>query len=513
MSTLTPGELEVYEACSQAEDGMLRQKELEKRITIKGADMAAAVNGLLKKSLLKIMKDGKGILSYKAVDKADAKIVGLMDADESIVYKKIQEAKNEGIWTKHLKSTELHQSVITRVLKSLEKKGLIKSIKSHPTRKIYILANLQPSIEVSGGPWYNNSEFETEFVQTLCNACLNFIQKRSYPVQKSNSKLSPRALFPTSQSSRYPTAADVLNFLKQTNITDTPLEISHVESLLQVLIYDGSVEALPGSGIGGMPDLNGKDDNSDSDSDDESSNESRKKKRRKKDKGKSSNNSNGGSTKRGKKRIRDDSRSDSATSDDDSDSNTTASRKKKRRKEANSDSDADSDSDSDLDSGSADDDAKSDSDARFKKRKKSARSKSESRSKSRSKSRRTANSDSDSNSEPGSDPDSSSDSDSSGRGRNKSKSKKSAASKPKSKSKAKSGAKVKREVSPEEVQFDANAGRVYRAIRPERVAQGWTQSPCSVCPQFDFCHDDGPVNAQECQYYSTWLNAGVADAE
>ena len=28
---------------------MLRQKDLEKRITVKGADMAAAVNGLLKK--------------------------------------------------------------------------------------------------------------------------------------------------------------------------------------------------------------------------------------------------------------------------------------------------------------------------------------------------------------------------------------------------------------------------------------------------------------------------------
>ncbi|KDN46522.1 hypothetical protein RSAG8_04175, partial [Rhizoctonia solani AG-8 WAC10335] len=151
MSTLTPGELEVYQACSEAEDRMLRQKELEKTITIKGADMAAAVNGLLKKSLLKIMKDSKGVLSYKAVEKADAKVVGLMDADESIVYKKIQEAKNEGIWTKHLKSTELHQSIITRALKSLEKKGLVKSIKSvkHPTRKIYILANLQPEKEKS----------------------------------------------------------------------------------------------------------------------------------------------------------------------------------------------------------------------------------------------------------------------------------------------------------------------------------------------------------------------------
>ncbi|KAJ1301011.1 hypothetical protein OPQ81_003434 [Rhizoctonia solani] len=501
MSTLTPGELEVYQACSQAEDGMLRQKELEKAITIKGADMASAVNGLLKKSLLKIMKDSKGVLSYKAVEKADAKIVGMMDADESIVYKKIQEAKNEGIWTKHLKSTELHQSVITRALKSLEKKGLVKSIKSvkHPTRKIYILANLQPSIEVSGGPWYNNSEFETEFVQTLCNACLNFIQKQSYPILKSKSKLSSRALFPTSQSSRYPTAAAVLNFLKQSNITDTPLEISHVESLLQVLIYDGLVEALPGSGLGNMLDTgDGSDNDNGSDSDSESSDDesSRKKKRRKKEKEKSS------SSKKGKKRPRDDSGSDSDNNSSDS-SDVTAGRKKKRRKAAGNRSDSGSDN-SDSESSPDEEGVR---DARSKKRKKS---KSESKSKSKSKSRR-ASSDSESGSESESDsPNSESDSDDD-RGRKKSKSK--SKSKSTSKSKSKSKAKVKREPSPVEVKFDANAGRVYRAIRPERVALGWSQSPCGACPQFDFCHDDGPVNPRECQYYSTWLNAGIADAD
>ncbi|CAE6468072.1 unnamed protein product [Rhizoctonia solani] len=495
MSTLTPGELEVYQACSEAEDRMLRQKELEKTITIKGADMAAAVNGLLKKSLLKIMKDSKGVLSYKAVEKADAKVVGLMDADESIVYKKIQEAKNEGIWTKHLKSTELHQSIITRALKSLEKKGLVKSIKSvkHPTRKIYILANLQPSVEVSGGPWYNNSEFETEFVKTLCDACLNFIQKRSYPMHKSKSKLSPRALFPTSQSSRYPTAADVLNFLKSSNITDTPLEISHVESLLQVLIYDGLVEALPGSGLASMPDTGaGSDDDSGSDSDNESSDDesSRKKKKRKKDREKEKSSS----SKKGKKRPRDDSDSDSDNNSSDN-SDATAARKKKRRKGADSDS-AKSDSDPSSD----------EEDAHVIKRKKA---KSRSKSKSKPKSRRASSNSEPSESDSGL-PNSDSDSDSD-RGRKKSKSK--SKSKSTSKSKSKSKAQVKREPSPVEVQFDATVGRVYRAIRPERVALGWSQSPCGACPQFDFCHDDGPVNARECQYYSTWLNAGIADAE
>lgn len=36
-----------------------------------------------------------------------------------------------GIWTKHLKAkTELHQTVITRCIKSLEQKGLIKAVDS-----------------------------------------------------------------------------------------------------------------------------------------------------------------------------------------------------------------------------------------------------------------------------------------------------------------------------------------------------------------------------------------------
>ncbi|KAG8686784.1 34-kDa subunit of RNA polymerase III (C) [Ceratobasidium sp. 395] len=481
MSTLTPAELEIYQACSEAEDGMLRQKELEKKITVAGADMAAAVNGLLKKSLLKVLKDSKGVLSYKAVDKAGAKVLGLMDAEENIVYKKIQEAKNEGIWTKHLKSTELHQSIITRVLKSLEKKGLIKSIKSvkHPTRKIYILANLQPSVEVSGGPWYNNSEFETEFVQTLCNVCLNFIQKRSYPVLKSNSKLSPRALFPVSESTRYPTAADVLNFLKQTNVTDAPLDIAHVESLLQVLVYDGTVEVLPGSGLPKV----------ESDEEDEVP----KKKKRAKEKEKAA--------KKGKKRARGD--SDESEGEDEveaEDSDETAGRERKRRKRSNSDSDA-SDSGSGSDSDSDDDAGK----GRGKKPKSKPKSKSKSsskskaKSKSKSKSRQdTSNSESDSGStsesesEPESDP-------------------------PKRKSKSKSKPKkTKREPSPIELTnlTDISAvtsSKVYRAIRPERVALGWSQSPCGACPQFEFCHDDGPVNARECTYYSGWLNAGVAD--
>ena len=62
-----------------------------------------------------------------------------------------------GIWTKHLKAkTNLHQTVIDRCLKTLVQKRLIKRVPSvqHPTRKIYMLEGLEPSIALTGGPWY-----------------------------------------------------------------------------------------------------------------------------------------------------------------------------------------------------------------------------------------------------------------------------------------------------------------------------------------------------------------------
>ena len=105
-----------------------------------------------------------------------------------------------GIWTKHLKGkTELHQTVIDRCLKSLVQKQLIKSIKAvkvctlpcrsprfpltnrffqHPTRKIYMLYHLQPSVEITGGPWYTDNELDTEFIKLLSSACLRYIKDR-----------------------------------------------------------------------------------------------------------------------------------------------------------------------------------------------------------------------------------------------------------------------------------------------------------------------------------------------
>jgi hypothetical protein len=48
----------------------------------------------------------------------------------------------------------------------------------HPTRKMYMLFHLEPSVELTGGPWYSENELDTEFIRLLSRACLQFIRDK-----------------------------------------------------------------------------------------------------------------------------------------------------------------------------------------------------------------------------------------------------------------------------------------------------------------------------------------------
>jgi len=55
--------------------------------------------------------------------------------------------------------------------------------------------------------------------------------------------------------------------------------------------------------------------------------------------------------------------------------------------------------------------------------------------------------------------------------------------------------------------FDnAGGGTVYRALPEVPTSVGLMEAPCGPCPSFEFCKDGGPVNPQECIYYSEWLS-------
>ncbi|KZT60041.1 RNA polymerase Rpc34, partial [Calocera cornea HHB12733] len=163
--------------------------------------------------------------------------MGAMAGDEAIVYQHISLVGNEGIWTKTLKAkTNLHMTVMNRCLKALEQRQLVKAVKNvkYPTRKTYMLFGLKPSVELTGGPWFNDNELDVGFIEGLLQAVYTFIEKK--------------VLWPTSRTDKYPSLSDIRRFIHTSGLTEVKLEEEHVQSLLEVLVFDGKVESLPGAG-------------------------------------------------------------------------------------------------------------------------------------------------------------------------------------------------------------------------------------------------------------------------
>lgn len=196
------------------------------------------INNLLSRRLLEALHQGTSLV-YRAISHNEARRIGDMDGDESMIYQYIKAAGDEGIWSRHIKArTNLHATVITRNLKTLESKSLIKCVRSvqNPTRKIYMLYEVTPSIEVSGGPWFTDSELDTEFVEQLSGAIEKFVQSKTDPKGPDSERIYPAS------HADFPTIETIHRWLQNSKLTDVALGVSDINALLEVLIYDGKVE-------------------------------------------------------------------------------------------------------------------------------------------------------------------------------------------------------------------------------------------------------------------------------
>ncbi|KAI0305368.1 RNA polymerase Rpc34 subunit-domain-containing protein [Multifurca ochricompacta] len=457
-----------------------------------------SVNFLLAAGLLKLMRDTNGNLSYRAVQKNELDAKKGLSGEESMVLGHIQAAANQGIWTKHLKAkTELHQTVIDRCLKSLVQKQLIKSVKGvkYPTRKIYMMAHLEPSVELTGGPWYTDNELDTEFIKLLCSACLRYIRERTLPKHKHDegSSFSLQPLYPVNAGISYPNAKEVLAFLTKSKITETQFTEEHVEMLLNVLVLDGEVERFPTFGVSTWADNDLGDDAFDDSSSTSSTGAVQKRRKAK-----------------GKRRPGGDGTS-SSTEDGDGHSRNQPSKKvqssrnkrKKRKRDRGGMSDSGSSEGSNVKRRKKrktdDDDSKDEEDGHTLKRVISV-SGSTSRSMTKSGGRGKA-------SEPASQSDTgSSDSENDSEEGSKSTRLRSSSRKTIKLSQSKRRARTRSPLAPTSLgdKFFGSS-YVYRAVRQERVALGWSEAPCGGCPVFGFCKEGGPVGPSGCEYFGEWL--------
>lgn len=52
------------------------------------------------------------------------------------------------------------------------------SLQQASKKKVYMLYNLQPDRSVTGGAWYSDQDFESEFVEVLNQQCFKFLQSK-----------------------------------------------------------------------------------------------------------------------------------------------------------------------------------------------------------------------------------------------------------------------------------------------------------------------------------------------
>ncbi|KDD72914.1 Rpc34 subunit of RNA polymerase, partial [Helicosporidium sp. ATCC 50920] len=144
---------------------------------------ADALNKLLTDYRIQVFKSADGEhLIYKAVSAQDAIKYVLrkgLGSEDQLVLQCISSAGNVGVWTRDMKNrTHLPQTKINRILKVLEERGLVKHVKSmqNASKKVYILAELEPAKEITGGPWYGPDSFDLEFIKVLQKASRKHIK-------------------------------------------------------------------------------------------------------------------------------------------------------------------------------------------------------------------------------------------------------------------------------------------------------------------------------------------------
>jgi len=222
-------------------------KFLQQKSKLEKSALVASINKLIKLGRLELKTQGT-ILIYHLRDVKCSESTKGMGQEEKIVFKIIEEAGNKGIWVKEIRTrSNLQLTQLNKVLKSLEGKKSIRSVKpvNDSKKKIYMVYDLKPDSSLTGGAWYGENDFETEFVDILGRQTLTFLQRqRSHAeVQHSDPGAAQRHMMCDIKQ--------VKHFIGQLGISKVELEDAEVKQILESLVFDGLVARLHTLGEGG----------------------------------------------------------------------------------------------------------------------------------------------------------------------------------------------------------------------------------------------------------------------
>uniref|UniRef100_UPI00398F16AF DNA-directed RNA polymerase III subunit RPC6 isoform X1 n=2 Tax=Pristiophorus japonicus TaxID=55135 RepID=UPI00398F16AF len=228
----------ILELCQQFPQGITDQVIQNDMPQVEPQKRAMVINRLLSIGQLDLLRGTSGLL-YRIKDSQSTSKMKGSDNQEKLVYQIIEDAGNKGIWSRDIRyKSNLPLTEINKILKNMESKKLIKAVKSVAAskKKVYMLYNLQPDRSVTGGAWYSDQDFESEFVEVLNQQCFKFLQNKAEVARES--KQSPMV----QRNSSFATSHEVWKYICELGISKVELSMEDIETILNTLIYDGKVE-------------------------------------------------------------------------------------------------------------------------------------------------------------------------------------------------------------------------------------------------------------------------------
>jgi len=188
--------------------------------------LVQVINELSKASKLQMSKSGMdNELYYTLVaDEIAQKYIGL-DVSAKLVLQCIEKAGNNGIWTKEIRmQTNIQQQALNKIFKQLEQRCLIKPVKSvtAKAKKLYMLYELTPSKEITGGVWYSGLEFDHEFISELRTFVMHCVRRLN--------------------SGQGVKISEIKKKMEQAKVSRVELNADEVKQLVQTLVFDNYIE-------------------------------------------------------------------------------------------------------------------------------------------------------------------------------------------------------------------------------------------------------------------------------
>ncbi|KAG6482082.1 probable DNA-directed RNA polymerase III subunit RPC6 [Zingiber officinale] len=149
---------------------------------------------------------------------------------EQKIYTSIKSKQSMGIWTADIKrETGLPNTVVTKALKSLQNKNLIKDVVNvhNRAKKMFMAVEFEPSREISGGSWYTDGKLDTELINALKRVCLRYIAEH-----------------------KVTTMEEISRSIEASRVLNVPCSMQQLLEIVRTLVLDKEIEEFRSKGAG-----------------------------------------------------------------------------------------------------------------------------------------------------------------------------------------------------------------------------------------------------------------------